>query len=393
MQTATHTASATRLTPEDELHWLALRLVPGLGTRRVVQILDRFQSPQLMFRASVSDLEAAGVPAGPARSIASGCTFDDAVDQQSKLRARGAVLVTIHDPLYPEAMKEVLDPPLMLFARGNLELLNYPGIAVVGTRKPTPYGVAVAEKLGGDLAAAGLNVISGMARGIDTAAHRAALAVGGRTTAVFGCGVDMVYPTENRKLHEEISTKGLTISEFPMGAPAYPQNFPIRNRIVSGMSSGVLVVEGAQYSGSAITARLAMDQGRDVFAVPGNITSQASWGPNLLIRQGAKLVTTAQDVINELSPDIRRRIDNGSGAANRNGAGEGAKQGTLPLGPNSVLGDQLLGKLTVDRPTHIDDLLVCLENYSSSEIVAVLFELELLGLVRQLPGKQFVKAW
>jgi len=385
--------TASRLTPEDELHWLALRLVPGLGTRRVVQLIERFQSPQLLFRASVSDLEAAGLPPGPARSLASGCTFDDAVDQQNKLRARGAVLVSFHDALYPESLKEILDPPLILFARGDLSLLNYPGIAIVGTRKPTPYGVAVAEKLGGDLAAAGLNVISGMARGIDTAAHRSALAAGGKTTAVFGCGVDMIYPAENRRLHEEISTKGLAISEFPMGAPAYPQNFPIRNRIVSGMSCGVLVVEGAQYSGSAITARLAMDQGRDVFAVPGNITSQASWGPNLLIRQGAKLVTTAQDVVNELSPEIRRRIQNGSSASKENGSDNGPQQSTLPLGPNSVLGDLLLAKVTVDSPTHIDDLLGCLENYSSSEIVAVLFELELLGLVRQLPGKKFVKVW
>ena len=159
------------------------------------------------------------------------------------------------------------------------------------------------------------------------------------------------------------------------------------------MSCGVLVVEGAQYSGSAITARLAIDQGRDVFAVPGNITSQASWGPNLLIRQGAKLVSTAQDIVNELSPEVRRRIQNGRGASKENRVEEEPRQSTLPLGPNSVLGDLLVSKLTVDSPTHIDDLLGCLENYSSSEIVAVLFELELLGLVRQLPGKQFVKAW
>lgn len=386
-------STPSRLTPEDELYWLALRLIPGLGTRRVVQLMDRFQSPQLMFRATVSELEAAGVPPGPARSLASGCTFDDAVEQQNSLRARGAVLVTCHDPLYPEALKEILDPPLMLFARGDLALLSHPAIAIVGTRKPTPYGMAVAEKLGGDLAAAGLNIVSGMARGIDSAAHRSALAVGGKTTAVFGCGVDMIYPAENRRLHEEISMKGLAVSEFPMGAPAYPQNFPIRNRIVSGMSCGVLVVEGAQYSGSAITARLAMDQGREVYAVPGNITSQASWGPNLLIRQGAKLVSTAQDIVNELSPEVRRRIQNGTGTSQKDGAGAEAKQGTLPLGPNSVLGDLLLAKLTVDSPVHIDVLLGSLENYSSSEIVAVLFELELLGLARQLPGKQFVRAW
>lgn len=159
------------------------------------------------------------------------------------------------------------------------------------------------------------------------------------------------------------------------------------------MSCGVLVVEGAQYSGSAITARLAMDQGRDVYAVPGNITSQASWGPNLLIRQGAKLVSTAQDIVNELTPEVRRRIQIGSAASNKDDTNSSPKQATLPLGPNSVLGDLLLAKLRVDEPLHIDALLGCLENYSSSEIVAVLFELELLGLIRQLPGKQFVKVW
>lgn len=389
MPAAAPLPTLTALSPEDELHWLALRLVPGLGTRRVIQLLEKFKTPQLLFRSSVSELEATGAPPGPARSIVSGCTFDDAIDQQNRVRAAGATLVSFHDRSYPELLKEILDPPLLLFARGDLSLLSHPSIAVVGTRKPTPYGMAVAEKLGGELAAAGLCVISGMARGIDTAAHKAALSVGGKTTAVFGCGVDMTYPSENRKFQEQIVSRGLTISEFPMGAPAYPQNFPIRNRIVAGMSQGVLVVEGAQYSGSAITARLAVEQGREVFAIPGNITSQASWGPNLLIRQGAKLVTTAQDVINELSPETRRRIQNGGGASME----DNRKQGTLPLGPNSVLGDEILAKLKVDQPVHVDDLLSGLENYSSSEIVATLFELELLGLARQLPGKQYVKVW
>src|SRR5581483_5930919 len=176
------------------------------------------------------------------------------------------------------------------FARGRLELLEGSGLGIVGTRRPTPYGLAAAERLAGDLARAGLTIISGMARGIDTAAHKSALAVGGDTIAVLGCGVDVVYPSENRRLAAEISQKGLILSEFPMGSTAFPQNFPIRNRIIAGMSSGVLIVEGAQYSGSAITAKLAIDQGREVFAVPGNITSKASWGPNLLIKQGAKLV-------------------------------------------------------------------------------------------------------
>jgi DNA processing protein len=285
-------------------------------------------------------------------------------------------------------LRGILDPPTLLFCRGDLSLLAAIMVAVVGTRKPTPYGMAVAEKLSGDLAGLGVGIISGMARGIDTAAHQGALRAGGKTIAVFGCGVDMVYPTENRKLYDEIAAKGLLVSEFPMGAPAFPQNFPIRNRIVSGMSSGVLVVEGAQYSGSAITARLAMDQGREVFAVPGNITSKLSWAPNLLIRQGAKLVMDAQDIVSELAPDERFRLQ----TIEKEHKGDLAQQ-LLPLGPNAPLGRAMLEILLIEKPTHIDGLLDSLENYSSSEIIAALFELELLGLVKQLPGKQFVKVW
>src|SRR5665213_2546869 len=202
----------------------------------------------------------------------------------------GARLISIQDTSYPRRLREIFEPPLLLFAIGNAELMASHSVAVVGTRRPTPYGVAAAERLAGDLARAGLTITSGMARGIDTAAHKAALAAEGSTIAVLGCGVDVIYPSENKRLAAEIEAKGLVVSEFPMGATAFPQNFPIRNRIISGLSCGLLVVEGAQYSGSAITARLALDQGREVFAVPGNITSKMSWGPNLLIKQGAKLV-------------------------------------------------------------------------------------------------------
>jgi len=179
---------------------------------------------------------------------------------------------------------------------------------VVGTRRPTPYGLAVAERIAGDLAHAGLTIVSGMARGIDSAAHKGALAHGGNTIAVLGCGVDVVYPSENRRLAAELAARGLIVSEFPIGAVAFPQNFPIRNRIVSGISVGVLVVEGAQYSGSGITAKLAIDQGREVFAVPGNITSKLSWGPNLLIKQGARMVQDWNDVVSELPPEARRHL-------------------------------------------------------------------------------------
>src|SRR5690348_12369763 len=293
---------------EEELHWLALTLVPGLGTRTSGKLLERFRTPQAIFRASRTELEAAGVSGAVAQSIASGCTFEDAAAQQQKMKDSGTALVALNDPRYPAALREIFDPPILLFARGRVELLQSIMLGVVGTRRPTPYGLAAAERLSTDLAHAGLTIVSGMARGIDSAAHKGALAAGGGTIAVFGCGVDVIYPSENRKLAAELTAKGLILSEFPMGTTAFPQNFPIRNRIISGMSTGVLVVEGAQYSGSAITAKLAMDQGREVFAVPGNITSKLSWGPNLLIKQGAKLVQDWNDVIAELSPESRRHL-------------------------------------------------------------------------------------
>src|SRR5580658_875596 len=296
------------LSREEELYWLALKLVPGLGTRTSNKLLDRFRSPQAIFRASRTELEGAGLSGAVAQSVASGCTFDDAAAQQTKMTEAGAVLITIGDARYPQPLREIFDPPILLFARGRVELLQSFTLAVVGTRRPTPYGLAVAERLSADLTHAGLAIASGMARGIDTAAHRGALVAGGDTIAVLGCGADVVYPSENKKLAAEIVAKGLIISEFPMQSVAFPQNFPIRNRIISGISIGVLVVEGAQYSGSAITAKLALDQGREVFAVPGNITSKMSWGPNLLIKQGAKLVQDWNDVVVDLPPETRRRL-------------------------------------------------------------------------------------
>src|SRR5262245_27219948 len=296
------------LSREEEIYWLALRLVPGLGSRTSTRLLDRFRTPQAIFRASRTELEGAGANGAVAQSIASGCTFDEAATQQEKMARCGAVAVTIGDPRYPPRLRDIFDPPVLLFARGRVELLHTLGLGVVGTRQPTPYGLAVAERLSGDLAHAGLTITSGLARGIDTAAHKGTLARGGDTIAVLGCGVDIIYPSENKKLMAEIASKGLVISEFPMGATAFPQNFPIRNRIISGMSLGVLVVEGAQYSGSAITAKLAMDQGREVFAVPGNITSKLSWGPNLLIKQGARLIQDWNDVVSELPAESRRHL-------------------------------------------------------------------------------------
>ncbi len=331
-----------------------------------------------------------------ARNIASGCSFEDAIDQQNKMLAAGAQLISIQDARYPSRLREIFDPPIILFAIGRTDLMPTPSIGVVGTRNPTPYGMAAAERLSADLARAGLTIVSGMARGIDTSAHLATLKENGDTIAVLGCGVDVVYPSNNRRLYDEIAKKGLLLSEFPIGAPAFPQNFPIRNRIVSGLSIGVLVVEGAQHSGSAITAKLAMDQGREVFAVPGNVTSKMSWGPNLLIKEGgAKLVQEWSDVTNELPAAVRRDLVSKAqqkmlleGIEPIPEAAPGATEE-----PQKAVGRRLLNALQVDEPKQLDALLESFEGVSSSELIGALFDLEMNGLVRQLPGKKFVKVW
>ena len=385
------------LTRETELHWLALRMTPGLGTRTAVQLIETFKTPQAVFRASRSELEAAGVSPGLAQSVASGCAFDDAVTQQQKLAEAGATVVPLTDPHYPARLKEIFDPPPLLFARGRIELMRELMLGIVGTRRPTAYGIAAAGRLAKDLAGAGLAIVSGMARGIDTAAHKAALEAGGSTIAVFGCGVDQVYPSENRKLSEQIARDGLIVSEFPMATPPYPQNFPIRNRIIAGMSVGVLVVEGGEYSGSAITAKLAAEQNREVFAVPGNITSKMSWGPNLLIKQGAKLVQEWNDVVVELKAEDRRwLVDRCRNRLNLNGnigdEPKGPLQSSIVFGADGA-GRAILNGLQPDAPVTLDHLVETLAGTSPSEIIAALFELELAGLVRQLPGKSFIKVW
>jgi DNA processing protein len=241
-----------------------------------------------------------------------------------------------------------------------------------------------------------------MARGIDTTAHKAALATEGTTIAVLGCGVDVVYPSENRKLAAEIAANGLIVSEFPMEATAFPQNFPIRNRIISGLSCGILVVEGAQYSGSAITARLAIDQGREVFAVPGNITSKMSWGPNLLIKQGAKLVQDWNDVVVDLPQTAQRRLidegrqrimNQGLTASDETSPGETASEEPHLNQPHQQVARRVLATLKTDQIMHLDRLVDTVEDASPSEIIAALFELEILGLAKHLPGRNFVKVW
>ncbi len=373
------------------LEWLAISLTPGLGPTRSRKLVEHFGSPDAVFRASLTELEASGIQAVSAQSLAAGKSGELARDEIAQAAAAGVTLLSMDDPCYPPRLKEIYDPPLILRVRGNPEALTSPGIAMVGTRHPTPYGSGMAERLACDLAAQGLVIISGMARGVDTASHRGAISAKGKTVAVFGTGVDVIYPKENSRLSEQIlALGGALISEFPLGTFAAPQNFPIRNRIISGMSVGVLVVEAAEYSGTRITARCALEQNRDVFAVPGNVTNKNSWGPNTLIKQGAKLVATWEDVWEDLPTEVRLALTPPASP-------ESSDANSASLFPDEGLPPhekRILTLLKADEATHIDEIVERLENnLSSSEIFAALFELELAGKVRQMPGKNFVKSF
>ena len=378
------------------LGWLALALTPGLGARMAGKLLREMGSPQQIFNASLTELESHHLPAAVAQAIHSHRPLSDAAKELAAAQAAGCKLLTWDEPEYPARLREIYDPPPLLYVLGNIELLNRHLISIVGSRRPTPYGNQMAERLGRDLADRGIVVTSGMARGIDSCAHKGALSsAGGATIGILGSGIDVVYPKENKKIFADMQTRGAIISEFPMETFPAPQNFPIRNRIIAGIALGVVVVEGAQYSGSLITARLAMEFGREVFGVPGNATQPTSFGPNQLIKQGAKLVQDWNDVIVELPAEVRRQLIErgrnrllGSGGESADGGEASQLKGSLP-----EAGRKLLAALQVDKAIHLDDLLQILEDNSASELIAALFELEMLGLVKQLPGKNFVKVW
>jgi DNA processing protein len=373
------------------LQWLALALTPRLGPTRARRLVEHFGGVQNIFKASLTELEAAGIQTVSAQSLGTGQSMELAQDELGRVAAAGVSLVCADDSAYPAQLKQIYDPPLILYVRGNVDVIAQPGIAVVGTRHPTPYGLGMTERLACDLAARGLVIFSGLARGVDAAAHRGAIAARGKTVAVFGTGVDIVYPKENTRLSEQmLALGGALISEFPMNTFAAPQNFPIRNRIISGISIGVLVVEAAEYSGTRITSRCALEQNREVFAVPGNVTNKNSWGPNTLIKQGAKLTATWEDVWEELPTPVRLALTPATG--DESPAGKTASLfGESELPPHER---KILKLLKADEATHIDEIVELLElELSSSEIFAALFELELAGKVKQMPGKNFVKSF
>jgi DNA processing protein len=369
---------------DDYIGWLALALTPGLGARTAGKLLREFGSPDAIFNASLTALEGQRLPAAVAQALHSRRPLSDAAKELAQVQAVGCRLLTWDEPQYPARLREIYDPPPLLYVRGNVELLNRHLISVVGARRPTPYGNQMAERISRDLADRGLVISSGLARGIDASAHKGALSsTTGATIGVLGCGIDVVYPKENKKIFEQMEQRGAIISEFPIGTFPAPQNFPIRNRIIAGMALGVVVVEGAQYSGSLITARLAMEFGREVFGVPGHVTQPSSFGPNQLIKQGAKLVTGWEDVVEELPTPVRAELMPVESASHE-------ERAALVEGSLSPIERPLYGLLSVDEARHVDEL-VELSGLTSSEVLAALFDMELKSVIRQLPGKQFLK--
>jgi DNA processing protein len=360
---------------------IELTLIPGVGKLTQNRIWKTRERVLNVFAEGDKYYEALGVPTEAIpflRSRGFQATAEEIFDWGVR---EGCNFLVRGSPQFPLLLEEIYDPPLVLYARGHLELLATHCIAVVGTRKPTIYGMQMAQGIASDLGGRGITIVSGLARGIDAAAHRGCLDSKGKTIAVLGCGIDIIYPREHKQLTQKILEEGLLISEFVPGASPSPQNFPIRNRIISGLSMGTLIAEAREYSGSLITARLAMEQNRELFAIPGNLTSPQSFGPNYLIKQGAKLVQSWRDVVEELPSDIRRTI---------------LSQEDAKIPPNhelELLSEEelaLVRLLKQDEAAQFDKL------YKSSgleipRLSDLLLKLETGGWIRQLPGNLYIR--
>jgi DNA processing protein len=359
---------------------IELTLIPGIGTLTQNRIWKSLPNISALFSMEEKSLGSLGlpievVPAIRARSyqaIASEI-YDWGSREGCRFLVRGS-------PEYPALLEEIYDPPLVLYARGQSAPLDQPGIAIVGTRRPTIYGLQMAQGLASDLGSRGITVISGLARGIDAAAHRGCLKGKGKTIAVLGCGIDIVYPREHRQLTQQILETGLVLSEFAPGTSPAPQNFPVRNRVISGLALGTLIIEASEYSGSLITARLAMEQNRDVLALPGNLTTPQSFGPNYLIKQGAKLVQCWRDVVEELPSRYRREILQRESAS---------YPGTKELDLLSDEENIILGVLRMDEAIQFDKIFRS-SGLAISRLSTLLLNLEMHGWVRQLPGNLYV---
>ncbi len=349
-----------------------LNMVDCIGSVRIRKLLEAFGEPRSIFQASLHELSNSGILTPFMASKVFGAKNSFSVEKEIQAaRDQGVRIMTISDADYPSLLKEIYDPPVVLYVKGGFIPADVNAVGVVGSRGASFYGLSCAGEFSFKLAQCGLTIVSGMARGIDTASHRAALNAGGRTIAVLGSGLNNIYPPENEGLFAEIARTGAVISQFPLDTQPFAKNFPIRNRIISGLSRGVLVVEASVQSGALITARYALEQDRQVFAIPGKLTSETSCGTNDLIKQGAKMVTDPQEVVLELCPNF---------TFEENGGPEGAPESQ----ESSIL------RTLSDEPKTMD--LICQEaGLSISDIASTLVQLELKGVIRQLPGSLFVK--
>lgn len=374
---------------ENNLALLALTLTPNLGPKRIADAIAGLECAGQIFALTLTELEGLRFPADAAQFIFDGKARRAAEQEAEQIIRLGTTLITLASPEYPERLREIYDPPPVLWVRGDVRLLARPSIAVVGTRHPSPYGTGVAEMLARDLAVRHVVIVSGMARGIDTCAHKGALAARMPNIAVWGTGADVVYPKENKRLSEDIlAVGGAIVSELPLGTFPAPQNFPRRNRIISGLSVGVLVVEASENSGTRVTARCAAEQDRDLYAVPGNVTAKNSWTPNTLIKQGAKLVASWEDVWEDLPSQVRLQLEQQAGCESKPEVGASLLTDRVLRPEESIV----LDALRTDESLQLDELLEKLETQlTSSEVFTALFELEISGRVRCLPGKNYVR--
>lgn len=367
---------------------LILRATKGLGDRALCRLLEVFQSAETALDASEDALIGTGfLPPSAVGAIKRGPdrqTLYDVDRELTQLERSGTSLMTFLDPAYPWRLKMIPDPPPLLYVRGRLTEADQAAVAIVGARKASPEGILVTEQFSRDLAGAGFTIVSGLARGIDGAAHRGALEAG-RTIAVLGCGLDRTYPPEHRRLRERIEASAAVLSELPLGTPPHGFHFPRRNRIISGMSLGVLVTEAGEQSGSLITARMAAEQGRDVWAVPGCVRKTTSRGTHGLIKQGAALVESVDDVVREVLPQLDGKFATRLRRRQTHHRGEA---GDSPLGREELIIAKLLG----EEPSDIDDL-IAKSGWSVGDVMRTLLSLELRGYVRQLPGNRYVRVW
>jgi DNA processing protein len=365
----------TARTYKDYTPWVALSRVKGLGGVGLKRLAGHFADPTAALSAPAAELkEVPGLDKDIIEGLLSFSQWTEAEAEVRRAHDEGVWLVPFIDPNYPARLRAIADPPPLLYVKGEFQAADEKAVAVVGSRSASDYGRRVARNISSELALLGFTVVSGMARGVDGTAHEAALDSGGRTIAVLGCGVDRIYPPEHDGLHKRISRQGAVISELPLGTPPAAFNFPARNRLISGLSLGVVVVEATEKSGSLITAALALEQNREVFAVPGEVGSSRSRGAHRLIRQGAKLVESANDIIEEVAPQLARP------------GGVSRPQRDLPQQCSDDT--RRIFSLLQQRTLQIDEVIET-SGLSSALVSEILLELELLGFLRQLPGKRY----